>query len=92
MRNEKSNKRIEFAPIFAKKLIRTPVKIKVAFKQALELFLEDTYHESLRNHQLTGRYSGNRSIDVTEDWRALYREERERIIFVELGTHSELYG
>jgi mRNA-degrading endonuclease YafQ of YafQ-DinJ toxin-antitoxin module len=28
---------------------------------------------------------------VTDDWRALYREEPERITFVELGTHKELY-
>jgi addiction module RelE/StbE family toxin len=41
---------------------------------------------------LTGKYAGFRSIDVTEDWRALYREEKERIMFADLGTHEELYG
>jgi mRNA-degrading endonuclease YafQ of YafQ-DinJ toxin-antitoxin module len=41
---------------------------------------------------LTGKYAGFCSIDVTEDWRALYREEKERIMFADLGTHEELYG
>ena len=56
-----------------------------------ELFRENPHHEALRNHLLTERYAGFRSIDVTEDWRALYRTEHERIIFVELGTHEQLY-
>ena len=46
----------------------------------------------LRASLLTERYAGFRSIDVTEDWRALYRTEQERIIFVEIGTHEQLYG
>jgi addiction module RelE/StbE family toxin len=41
---------------------------------------------------LKDKYAGFRSIDVPDDWRALYRKERERIIFVELGTHDQLYG
>jgi addiction module RelE/StbE family toxin len=47
---------------------------------------------ALRNHPLSGKYEGFRSIDVTEDWRALYRKEPERIIFVDIGTHTQLYG
>jgi hypothetical protein len=31
---------------------------------------------------------GFHSIDVTEDWGALYREEKERIMFADLGTHD----
>ena len=48
--------------------------------------------QSLRNHPLKDKFAGVRSIDVTGDWRALYRKMRERIIFVELGTHDQLYG
>jgi mRNA-degrading endonuclease YafQ of YafQ-DinJ toxin-antitoxin module len=36
--------------------------------------------------------AGFASIDVAPDWRALYRTEAERIIFVDIGTHRELYG
>lgn len=68
------------------------VRIDFTNREALELFLEDHDHIALRNHTLTGKHAGIRSVDVTDDWRALYREEPERIIFVELGTHDELYG
>jgi addiction module RelE/StbE family toxin len=92
MINEKQKERIEFSPIFNKKLAKAPTEIKLAVRQALELFRENPHHEALRNHLLTERYAGFRSIDVTEDWRALYREEKERIMFADLGTHEELYG
>jgi len=39
---------------------------------------------------------GCRSIDVTADYRAIYKEVREgkefNAYFVALGTHEELYG
>jgi addiction module RelE/StbE family toxin len=62
------------------------------FRDALDLFAENPNHPALRNHPLTGKYAGFQSIDVTEDWRALYREEKERIMFADLGTHEDLYG
>jgi addiction module RelE/StbE family toxin len=66
--------------------------LKKAFQDTLALFLVEPDHSSLRNHALKDKYAGFRSVDVTGDWRALYRRERERIIFVELGTHDQLYG
>jgi addiction module RelE/StbE family toxin len=87
-----NKKRLEFSPIFEKKLEKAPLEIKTAFRDAIELFLEDPNHISLRNHFLYDEYAGIQSIDITGDWRALYREVQDRIIFVELGTHYELYG
>lgn len=92
MTSRKNKKRIEFSPIFNKKLKKTSPEIKVAFRDTLEIFLEDPNHISLHNHLLTKEYAGIRSINVTNDWRALYREEAKRIIFVDLGTHEDLYG
>ena len=71
----KNTPRIEFTPLFTKQRKAAPLEIKQAFRDALQLFVENPYHEALRNHPLTGKYAGFRSIDVTEDWRALYREE-----------------
>ncbi len=84
--------RIEFTSLFNKQREASPLEIKIAFREALELFLENPDHEALRNHTLTKEYAGVQSIDVTEDWRALYRIEQENIIFILLGTHEELYG
>ena len=88
----KNKPRIEFTPLFTKRRKAAPLAIKEAFRETLELFLEDPYHPALRNHPLTGKYAGFQSIDVTPDWRALYRGEGERIIFVNIGTHDHLYG
>ena len=88
----KIRKRVEFAPLFTRQRKTAPLAIKQAFRDALELFAEDPNHPALRNHTLTGKYQDFRSIDVTGDWRALYRKEPERIIFAALGTHETLYG
>lgn len=81
------HKRIEFSPVFNKLLTKAPTEIKLAVREAVELFAEDPNHPALRNHPLSDKYAGFLSIDVTDDWRALYRQESERIIFVDLGTH-----
>jgi DNA-damage-inducible protein J len=83
---------IEFSPLFLKRLAEAPTEIKFAFREAAELFSENPNHPILRRHTLTGKYQDFVSIDVTEDWRALYREEPERIMFVNIGTHATLYG
>ena len=86
-----SNKRVEFSPIFDRQLQQAPLSIKLAVREAVDTFLQDPRDVSLRNHALVHSHAGKRSIDITDDWRALYREEAERIIFVELGTHAQLY-
>ncbi len=83
--------RVDFTNLFNKQRKEAPLEIKIAFREALDLFLENPNHEALRNHIVTGKYAGIHSIEVTDDWRALYREESGRIIFVALGTHEELY-
>lgn len=88
----KNDLRIEFAPLFNKRRKAAPLEIKKAFRETIALFIENPDHPALRNHALKDRYAGFRSIDVTDDWRALYRSERKRIIFVDLGTHEQLYA
>jgi len=92
MTDKKHKKRIEFSPVFNKLIASAPAEIRRAFREAYGLFAENPNHPALRNHLLTGKYAGFRSIDVTEDWRAIYREKPELIKFVALGTHARLYG
>jgi addiction module RelE/StbE family toxin len=92
MTDKQHKKRLEFSPVFQQLLVHAPGKIKQAVQDALDLFEEDPHSPALRNHSLSGKYQDFRSIDVTEDWRALYREESERFVFSELGTHTQLYG
>ena len=86
---------IDFTNHFNTQRKKAPLEIKIAFRDALEVFIEDPDNKFLRNHSLDKigkRFFGVRSINITDDWRALYRKGPERIIVVELGTHEELYS
>ncbi len=86
-------KRIDFSRRFEKDLRKAPIKIRIAFKARLELFLPDMFNPLLNNHALTGDYKEYRSINITGDWRAIFKEfeNGEIISFEILGTHSQLY-
>lgn len=77
---------------FDKQYAKQNIKIKLAFKRRADLFLQNPFSQTLRNHALKGKYQGYRSIDVTGDVRALYYTEGDSVvIFALIGTHSQLY-
>ena len=76
---------------FRRKYKKQNVRIKNAIDKTLKKFSKNHLDPELNNHSLKNKFQGMRSIDITDDWRALYREERERIIFFEIGTHNQLY-
>ncbi|MDB5245379.1 MAG: hypothetical protein JWN90_484 [Parcubacteria group bacterium] len=59
----------------------------------IRLFAHNPFDPILGNHPLHGKYQEHRSINITGDYRAVYRMlKRDIAVFVTLGTHSELYG
>lgn len=56
---------IKYTTLFNKQRKAAPVEIKIAFRETLELFLDDPKSPHLRNHELREKFSGYRSIDVT---------------------------
>ncbi len=92
----KTQQKVNFSKTFDKQLRRSPLKIKIAFRKRLELFLKNSYHPLLNNHPLSGKLTGYRSINITGDWRAIYSIVNNTkgdvvIIFEMIGTHSQLY-
>lgn len=87
---------VRFNPDFLKKLKKLDVRIRKSFKERISLFIKNPLNPKLRNHLLQKEYQGYRSIDVTNDYRAVYSEktEGEDIIayFIAIGIHKELYG
>jgi addiction module RelE/StbE family toxin len=78
---------------FNKKLLRLPKHIRESFADRFELFLEEPYHPILRNHQLLGDMSGFRSINITGDYRLIFKIiSPDAIALIDLGTHHNLYG
>lgn len=87
--------KIVYDPVFINSLKRVNVRIRKSFKERILLFSKDPYNPHLDNHALREKYQGYRSIDITADYRAIYKERHqgEEIIayFTELGTHEQLY-
>lgn len=78
--------------IFKKQYQKLPRKIQKQAIERLRLFVENKFHSQLNNHALHYPYEGCRSIDISGDIRAIYEEIPGGVLFIRIGTHSELYG
>jgi addiction module RelE/StbE family toxin len=87
--------RIDYSNKFLKKFAKVPLPVRKAFQTRLDIFTTNSNHPLLRNHALTGKYEGYRSINVTGDWRAIFEECDDLLspskYFIDIGTHSQLY-
>lgn len=80
-----------FHKSFHKDYAKLPKKIKEKFSNRLRLFKEDKNNKILNNHSVDKAFMGCRSINVTGDYRAIFKEDGDVVSFVNIGTHSELY-
>ena len=83
---------IIFHKSFDKQYSKLSEKIKIAFKEKKDIFLNSPPDPVLHNHNLSGEWRGYRSINITGDYRAIYKLEKGIAIFVAIGNHDELYG
>lgn len=87
---------IQYGPAVRDTLKKVDVRIRKSFKERIHLFEKNQLDPQLNNHQLREPYKGLRSIDITNDYRAIFEEIHEGedtvMYFSILGTHNELYG
>lgn len=84
--------KVRFGRQFEKQFAKLPARAQGRFGERLEVWLNDPFDSRLRNHPLRGAWVGYRSIDVTGDYRAVYRMASDQTgEFVAIGTHSQLY-
>ena len=83
---------ISYNKDFTKKFKKLSAPQKSKFKERQILFEKDEFNPILNNHALTGEYNGLRSINISGDLRAIFRREKDSILFVALDKHSNLYG
>ena len=82
----------EYHKNFRKQFDKLPLKIQDKFGERLDLFLQNQFHPLLDNHSLTGEYEGCRSINITGNIRAIfYLKTESDIVFINIGSHPELY-
>lgn len=87
---------VKYSPSFLKTFKKVDVRIRKSFKEKILLFSKNPNDSELNNHELREEYKGYRSINITADYRALYKERKiaEETVanFEILSTHEELYG
>lgn len=77
---------------FKKKFKKLSPKIKRNYYERVEMFLKEPHNPILSNHSVDFIYPGWRSINITGDYRVLFEPQSENIVmFMKIGTHSELY-
>jgi len=76
---------------FVKKFKKLPPKIKVRFAERLDLFIANPTDVTLNNHSVEKVFPDCRSINITGDYRAIFKVEGDTAIFITIGTHPELY-
>ena len=83
---------IIFHIFFKKKFKKLPKKIQNQFYKRLQLFENDKFNSLLNNYSVEKRFPNCRSINITGDYRVIFKEEQGGLfIFLNIGTHSELY-
>ena len=84
--------KIYFHKNFEKKIKKLDRKIKKQFFSRLILFEKNPFAPQLNNHSLKGKFAGYRSINITGDFRAIFKQlDRDSIEFSTIDTHGNLY-
>lgn len=87
-------KRVIFHRTFEKHYIKrvksTPNLVK-QFEQRYSLFLAGERGYPLDDHPLTKKLAGKRSFSVAGDIRVIYVETDNEVIFLDIGTHNQVY-
>ena len=77
---------------FGKKYKKLSSKTQKQVDERIHLFKNNLYDTQLNNHPLHGKLIGYWSINITGNYRALYKSVGSEIFeFVDIDTHSNLY-
>jgi addiction module RelE/StbE family toxin len=84
--------KVDFTKVFDKQFQKLTSKRQEKARVALVLFLKDSTTPSLRHHVLKGEWLGYHSISAGGDLRLHFKMiNQNTILFVAVGSHSQLY-
>ncbi len=83
---------IIFHKNFKKKFKKLPLKIQQQFYKRIELFLQNKFNKVLNNHAVGRVFPNCHSINISGDYRAIFYNQEDRVVFIIIGTHSDLYS
>ena len=75
-----------------KKRILPHDKIVRQFEKRLRLFMTNDRGYPLNDHPLTGKLVGKRAFSIAGDIRVIYVELADAYVFIDIGTHNQVYG
>jgi addiction module RelE/StbE family toxin len=87
-------KRIELHHSFVKsysKRIAKDEKLSKQYDKRINMFITGHRDAPINDHALTGDMQGRRAFSITGDIRVVYIEFEDKIIFIDVGTHSQVY-
>lgn len=83
---------VDFTKAFDKQFQKLGSKRQARAREAVSLFLNDVAAPSLRVHSLKGEWAGHGSLSAGGDLRLHFRMiDEDTVLFVAVGTHSQLY-
>lgn len=74
-----------------KKRILPDISLVKRFDERIKLFISDRVNPILADHPLGGDYKGYRSFSITGDIRVIYKFTNSSVIFIDVGTHNQVY-
>lgn len=78
---------------FEKEYKKLPKKLKDKIVERLKIFVTNEFDPLLNNHMVKYKYEGHRSINLTGDWRILYKKiDHKTYELYAVGTHHQLFG
>lgn len=61
------------------------------YQKCFALFLTNKNFPFLRDHPLKGTLKGYRAFAITGDIRVVYLDMKDQYLFVDIGTHDQVY-
>lgn len=80
---------VNYSSFFKRKYKQLSRHQKDDFKQAIELFVENPFHSSLKTHKLKGKLKGFWSFSINYSDRILFKfSEKDAVNLINIGDHS----
>lgn len=71
--------------------VASNLKLDKQFHARVKLFLDGVREAPLDDHALTGDLRGRRAFSITGDCRVVYFESESDLVFLDIGTHNQVY-
>ena len=86
---------VTFSPTFQRvfrKRIKGNTDLQAKFWQKIEQFQQDPFQPTLRTHKLSGKIKNTWSFSIEYDARVIFYFTHDgKAVFIDIGTHDEVY-